>query len=251
MIKAIIVDDEPRAAEMLSILAAAYVDELDICAICRNVKDSIEKIRVHEPDIVFLDVELADGLCFEILENVSDIHFHAIFITAHEHYALKAIKFHAFDYLLKPIVPAELETVLKKVIAEIGNSQSVLDTQALLRYFKQQPISRIAVPSKHGLQYFHIEDIVFIEADGNYTNMHLINQKNVLISRKIKDFENTLSGKGFLRVHKSYMVNINHIAELHRDESGYLLMSNNKKVPLGAKDKEDIIELIKRTSYTV
>jgi two-component system LytT family response regulator len=251
MIKAMIIDDEKASIEVIKALTEKLCPEIQIVATADNVKKATEEILHFEPDILFLDIELGDGLGFEILEKLPDLSARVIFITAFEHYAIRAIKFHAFEYILKPILPEELESVLQKVVSDIKKKTFAPDTQALLRHLKGDSVKKIAVPSKNGLHYYLIDNIVCIEGEGSYAKMYLVDTKTVMVTRRIKDFEECLADKGFLRVHKSYLVNVNHICELHKDDGGYLLMSNNKNVPIRMRDREGIISLIKDSSYVI
>jgi two-component system LytT family response regulator len=251
MIKAIIVDDEIAAIEIVETLVRKFSEEIIICKACTEIEEAIREIRKHEPDIIFLDIELRDGLGFDILEAISEMEARIIFVTAHDHYAIKAIKFHAFEYILKPIIPEELHEAIEKVLLAIRKKNPKPDSLALLDHLKGMRLSKIAVPHKNGLHYYNIDNIVLIEADGSYTLMHLADKKSVMVCKKLKDFEETLSGTGFLRVHKSFLVNLNHIHEFHRSDSGYLVMSNGKKVAISQKDKEEIFALIRKSTYTI
>lgn len=250
MIKALIVDDEPSACQVIESLVLAYSNEITICGFCHNIDDAVAGISCHRPDILFLDVELADGSGFEVLENFSDLGARVVFITAYEHYAIKAIKHNAFDYILKPIVPEEFKAVLQKVTENLKKPSVLTDTAVLLERLKG--INRkIGVPTRNGIHYYPVDDIVVLQGDGSYTNMHMEDGTKVLVTKMLKDFEQLLLQKGFLRVHKSFLVNIHHIVELRRNDSGYLLMSNGETVPISQREKEDVIALLKANSPIV
>ncbi len=251
MIKAIIVDDEPSAGEIIRTLIQANSDEIQVCSTCQNITDALREIRQYQPDLLFLDIELADGSGFDILEQLPALKAHIIFVTAHEHYSLQAIKRHAFDYILKPVDPQEFRTALRKVIDSLKEHVKPPLPDTILQYFRNLNIRKIAVPNRNGFSYYNMEDIVTLEAEGSYTRIHFSSNKQVLVSRGLRDFELSLAGKGFLRVHKSFLVNIEHIAELHRDDNGYLVMSNNAKIYLSGKDKGEIIRKIKELSNIV
>jgi two-component system LytT family response regulator len=252
VIKVLLVDDEIAALEMIKTLMLPFRDELEIVASCQSVGDAITNMERCEADLLLLDIELGEGLSFEILEHFPDMAAHVIFITAYDHYALKAIKYHAFDYLLKPIIAAELHMALTKAISDIRNRRRAQpSTQALLDYLKGSIRQKIAVPGRNGLNYFNLDDIVSVEADGSYVTMYLSNTAKVLVSKSLKDFETSLTGKGFLRVHKSYLVNIQHIASLNRDAGGYLVMTNAQRIPISPKDKDMIITNIKQLSNII
>lgn len=251
MIKAIIVDDESSACEAIETLVNCAGHDVSIDSICNTVEQAILAINKHQPEVIFLDIELADGSGFEVLENFPHLKARVIFITAYEHYALKAIKYNAFDYILKPVDPAELEAVLQKVADEIKKSAPFPDTVALLEQIKGRGREKIAVPTKNGLQYHTIGEIICIQGEGSYANMYLTGNKTVLVSKIIKDFEVSLADKGFLRVHKSFLVNVNHIEEYRRDEGGSLIMSNGKQIPISSKNRDEVLLALKKLSDTI
>jgi two-component system LytT family response regulator len=251
MIKTIIVDDETASLELLSSYISAFRQDLILCKTCSTIPDAADAIRQYQPDLLLLDIELGDGVSFEILEQFPELKAHVIFITAYDRYVLKAIKFHAFDYLFKPVIQKEFDETIRKVITDIHLKRPSPDTVSLIAYLKGNISNKIAVPNRNGLSYFHTEDIIYIEADGSYSIMHFRQANTVTITRKIKDFEESLIHNGFIRVHKSFMVNIRHISELHRDDSGYLIMTNGSRIPLSPKDKELIISKIKMASHII
>ena len=251
MIKAIIVDDEIASLEILSSYIGAFNKDIQLCCVCQNIEQAVSAINDFKPELLLLDIELGEGMSFEILEHFPDLRAHILFITAYDRYVLKALKYHAFDYLFKPINRIEFNEAIKKVLENIRKMHPISDFNALITELKSTNNFRIAVPNKSGLSYYNTGEIVYIEADGSYSIMHLKENKSVMVTRKIKDFEETLSTKGFIRVHKSFLVNIDCIIELHRNDSGYLLMSNKAKVPISPKDKEFIIQKIKMASHLI
>lgn len=251
MIKAIIVDDEPSAGELILKMIDSRGEEIQVCSTCQNITDAVKNIQLYQPDLLFLDIELADGSGFDILEQLPGFDAHIIFVTAHEHYSLQAIKRHAFDYILKPVDPEEFKTVLDKVIQSIRHYTMPPAADTLLKYFRNLNSRKIAVPNKNGFSYYNIEEIISLEAAGSYTHIHFSNNKQILVSRGLRDFELPLSEKGFLRVHKSFLINMEHISEFHRDDNGYLVMSNGSKIYLSGKDKGEIIKKIKEFSSII
>jgi two-component system LytT family response regulator len=247
MIKAVIIDDQPAAGEVIETLLSAFSREITVSSVCRTIPEAVEAIAAHDPGIIFLDVELADGSGFEVLEAFPSLQARVIFVTAYEHFALKAIKHNAFEYILKPVAPDEFGDVVRRALQEIGNTTPQPDMAALLRLLKEP--QKIAVPDRHGLQYYTVDSIVLLEAQGNYTEMHLASgAKPVLVSRLIKDFEAILAGKGFLRVHKSFLVNLSHVSAYRREDSGCLVMSNGRRIPISPRDKETILSRLKAAS---
>lgn len=249
--KILLVDDELPALEILRTFLEPLGDTLNVCGACLDVKSAIKEISIHKPEILLLDIELGDSLGFEILENFPDLDARIIFVTAHDDYLLKAIKYHAFDYLFKPVVAEELHVAIKKAMSDIEAKKPQQNGKALLDFIHQNSSQRIAVPNRNGLTYYELDNIIYIEADGSYAVMHFKDLKPSTVTRKIKDFESSLAHRGFLRVHKSFLVNLNHISELHREDSGYLLMSNQAKIPISPKSKEQIIELIRQSGIVI
>lgn len=251
MIKTIIIDDEPASLELLGVYIAPFNAELSVSAKCSSMKEGIEAIAMHHPDLLLLDIKLGDGLGFEILERFPGLRAHVVFITAYDQYVLKAIKIHAFDYLLKPIVRTEFESTIRSVISNIRKTEPMPYTAALISSLKDNLGHKIAVPSRNGLSYYKTNSIVYIKADGSYSVICQDNGKTTTISRKIKDFEDSLINDGFIRVHKSYLINLHHVAELHRDDSGYILMDDGTKIPLSPKNRESVIQKIKMASHLI
>ncbi|HTN17267.1 MAG TPA: LytTR family DNA-binding domain-containing protein [Chitinophagaceae bacterium] len=239
MIKAIIVDDELAAGEVICNLIQTFTTAIEVCSICHTIDHAIQEIQRIRPDILFLDIELAEGSGFEILERLPDLRLKVVFVTAYEQYALKAIKHHAFDYILKPVVPAEFKELLDKLLRQ--EETGSVDSSTLLRFLQEQRPKRIAVPMRSGFHYYDVQDIIMLKAQGSYTSMCLTGNREVLVTRILKDFETSLAGNGFLRVHKSFMVNTRYIVELRKEDSGHLLMSNGELVPISTKDRESIL----------
>jgi two-component system, LytTR family, response regulator len=251
MIKAIIIDDEPSAAKVIRALAAPFADDIHICCDCLNIDEAVQAINKYDPDIIFLDIELSDGSGFEILDKVPGIKARVIFVTAYDNYALPAIKHNAYDYILKPVIAGELHQVLSKVINDIATVNRQNDNTILLDYLKRNALTKIAISDRNGLQYYSVNDIVLIEGEGSYSKMYLTNSTTVVVTRLIKDFESSLADKTFLRVHKSYLVNMTHITALKREDNGYLIMSNGMKIPISSKDKDHIMAELKAYSRFV
>lgn len=249
MIKAIIVDDEQAAGEVICNLIHSFTTAVEVCSICHTIEHAIQDIQRFQPGILFLDIELAEGSGFEILERLPGLQCKVIFVTAYEQYALKAIKHHAFDYILKPVVPAEFKELLDKVLKP--EKSAVIDSNMLLRFLQEQRPQRIAVPMRNGFQYYDVQDIIMLKAQGSYTSIYLQGSREILVTRILKDFETSLAGGGFLRVHKSFMVNTAYITELRKEDNGHLLMSNGELVPISAKDRELILHQLQAAVKTI
>lgn len=248
MIEAIIIDDEPAAREIIESLVKKYTNEVSVVASLANTTDALAYIERSVPDIIFLDVELADGTGFDILDRYPGINSHIIFITAYEHYSLKAIKHNAFDYILKPIDLQEFKITINKAVDIIKTKQHK-DNRNIADLFKDLK-RRISVPGRNGYTYYDIDDIIFLEAEGSYTKMQLTDNRSITISKGLVEFQGLIEA-GFLRVHKSYLINLGHITEFRKDDGVHLVMSDNKHIPIGAKYKEEVINILRSSTFYI
>ena len=243
MLKAIIIDDEPYCCEILAAMLDADCPEVTVISICNNGADALKSIKEFFPDIVFLDVEMPKMNGFEMLEQLPAINFHLIFTTSYDQYALKAIRFSAIDYLLKPVDREELKVAVQKVKDrfQIPVPQQL---EILLQKFKHpsQPVNKIALPTMEGLQMIPIERIVSCESDDNYTLLKLKNGKKLLITRSLKEMEESLEQHSFTRVHRSYLVNLNEIEKYIKGEGGYLVMSDGTTIDVARNKKEVLLK---------
>ena len=241
MLKAIIIDDEPYCCEILAAMLESDCPEIEITGIFNNAKDALTAIRQQSPDLVFLDVEMPRMNGFEMLEQLSSINFHLIFTTSYDKYALKAIRFSAIDYLLKPIDREELKKAVQKVKERI---QIPLPQQLeiLMQKIKQptKPVNKIALPTMEGLQMIPIDIIISCESDDNYTTLQLRSRKKILVTRSLKEMEEILEQHSFIRVHRFYLVNLNEIEKYIKGEGGYLVMSDGTSIDV-AKNKKEVL----------
>ena len=241
MIKAIIIDDEPYCCEILAAMLDSDCKDGEVLSICNNAKDALSAIGKHSPDIVFLDVEMPKMNGFEMLEQLPAINFHLIFTTSYDQYALKAIRFGAIDYLLKPIDREELKRAVEKV-KERFQIPVPQQLEILLQKFKQpsRPVNKIALPTMEGLQMIPIESIISCESDDNYTKLQLKNNKKILVTRSLKEMEEMLEQHSFIRVHRFYLVNLNEIEKYIKGDGGYLVMSDGTSIDV-AKNKKEVL----------
>ena len=242
MLKAIIVDDEPYCCEVLAAMLESDCPEIRITAICGNAKEGLTTIRQQSPDLVFLDVEMPKMNGFEMLEQLETIPFHLVFTTSYDQYALKAIRFSAIDYLLKPIDREELKRAVQKVNERV---QSPLPQQLeILMQKLRQPsgtVNKIALPTMEGLQMIPLDSIISCESDDNYTRVQLKNGKKILATRSLKEMEEILEQHSFIRVHRYYLVNLNEIEKYIKGEGGYLVMSNGITIDVARNKKEVLL----------
>jgi len=245
--KAIIVDDEQRARDVLKKLISEFCPDVEVMECCRDVPSAVIAINKHQPDVVFLDIEMPNYSGFELFSFFQEVNFQVIFATAYSQYALKAFEVSAIDYLLKPIDIDKLEAAVQKVREFQGKKELSKRLDTLKTNMSAKKISRIALPISEGLTFIEIDDIIMLEADGAYTNIGLKNGKKMLISKKIKFFEEVLSDHTqFYRVHRSSIANINCIEHYSRNES-FLRMDNQAIVKIARNKKLAFEEYI--TSY--
>lgn len=245
MIKAILIDDEVHCIDTLSMLISDYCPEVQVIEQCVSAKQGLTAVGRHHPELIFLDIEMPVMNGFEFLEQFTDIPFSVIFTTSYDQYAIKAIHFNALDYLLKPIDPKELVAAVQKV-----RLQKMLPSAEQFRMLIDQvqnrvkQFTKVAVPTSEGFELIPVEEIIFCEADDNYTRFFLKNKKRVIACRTLKEVEEQLTDfVSFIRVHHSYMVNLNEVNKYIRGEGGYLVMSDGAIVNVSRSRKDALMKL--------
>ena len=245
MIKAILIDDEVHCVDTLNMLIHDFCPEVEVMEQCMSAKQGLAAVKKHHPDLVFLDIEMPIMNGFEFLEHFTDIPFSVIFTTSYDQYAIKAIRFSALDYLLKPIDPKELITAVQKV-QEQKLRPSSEQFRMLIDHVhnKGNKITRVAVPTSEGFELIPAEEIIYCEADDNYTRLFLKNKKKIIACRTLKEVEEQLADfASFIRVHHSYMVNLNEVNKYVRGEGGYLIMSDGTTVNVSRSRKDALMKI--------
>lgn len=245
MLKSIIVDDEAKSGESLRILVEDFCEGVQVCAICKTVDEGMEAIRVHQPDVVFLDIQMQRETGFDLLERLPQISFDVIFTTAHSEYAIKAFRFSAIDYLLKPIDIEELKGSLAKVRKKI-NQNITARLQHLLRNLKETSGEnyKLALPTAEGLFFVKVSSIVYCEASSNYTEIFTDDGKKHIVSRTLKEYDEMLSELNFFRIHNSYLINLNAVQKYIRGEGGSVVMANGRALDVSKRKKEGFLARI-------
>jgi two-component system LytT family response regulator len=242
MIKTIIVDDEPYCCEALSVLLNTYCPDVSIIEVCHSGTTALRSIQEHQPDLVFLDIEMPQMNGFQLLENIPQINFELIFTTSYDQYAIKAIRFSALDYLLKPIDREELLKAVHRVRQSLLHPVP-MQLELLLQKLRQpSAIQRIALPTMEGLQMIPINTIISCSSDSNYTIFCLKDHQKLLVSRTLKEIDEMLSEYSFIRVHHSYLVNVNEINKYVKGEGGYLVMSDGSSIDVSRSKKELLLK---------
>lgn len=244
MIRAILIDDEKHCRESLSIQLEKYCPTVKLLAQCSSAAEGLKAVKELKPELVFLDVEMPLMNGFEMLQQLADISFEVIFTTGYDAYAIKAIRLSALDYLLKPIDKDELQKAVAKAREHKGQNLSQ-QFNALLDKLenKQGSLQKIALPTQGGFELVPLESILKCESDSNYTHIYLKGGRKVLVSRTLKEIGELLEGHFFLRVHHSYIVNLNEIVRYVRGEGGYLIMSDDSSVMVSRSRKEALLKV--------
>lgn len=237
-LRAIIVEDEETSREILRNYLAKYCPKVELVGEASNVDDALRIIRNNELDLVFLDVEMPYGNAFDLLDKVGDRQFETVFVTAYNQYAIDALNAHASYYLLKPI---SIENLIEAVdyVSEIKEKENHLQN-TVLQPKLTQVTGKITIPLLNGFEVLEIEDILYCQADDNYTNI-FINGKKKLVSKTLKYFDDILSKSGFARVHKSYLVNVNAIVEYKKGKGGSVVLSSGKEIIVSPSRKKELL----------
>lgn len=246
MLNAILVDDEESNVSSLKEKLSRHCADINIVALCYNAADAIKAINALEPDVVFLDIEMPVMNGFLLLQNLTFRNFELIFITAYDHYAIKAIRFSALDYLVKPIEIEELKIAVEKAKEKRLNLNSALQLEILLENLqvKKNSFQKIAIPTTDGLQFIKINEILYLEANTNYTHVILTDSKKFVVCQTLKTFEDILPTNTFIRIHNSYIINKNFAEKYIRGEGGQVVLSNGVTLDVSKRKKADFLKAI-------
>ncbi len=244
----LIIDNEPEIRLGLQQMLRKYCPEVNAIYEAQGLFAGLEMIESQSFDLLFLDVELDDGTGIELLQKLPKIDFQVVFITAHNHYAVEAFKFSAIDFLLKPIDIEEL-------IRSVQRAQSNLDKQKIIEQIKvmqedpqaMQSKKKIVLRDAENLHFVRVADILYCEADGIYTTFFLESGEKILVSKNLKEYETMLQLFHFLRVHHSYLVNLEKVEKFDKTEGGHLILSNQSKIPVSHRKKEQVLAELAKT----
>ncbi len=242
MIQTLIIDDEKNNRQLISDLLKQHFPNVEVIGEADGVVSGIEAIKQLSPELVLLDIRMEDGDAFDLLNQLGNIDFKIIFITAYEEYALKAIKFSALDYLLKPVILKELKHAIEK-----AEKQLIADLQLqlteLTNNLKPNKKKRIVLHSAEKLQLIPVQEIIRCEAERNYCMFFLENGKKIMVSSPMKDFVDILSEQGFFRLHKSHLVNLSYVDSYLKADGGYVVLTDGTQLPVALRKKNQLIEL--------
>jgi two-component system LytT family response regulator len=232
----VIVEDEYTSQQYLKKILEDAFSQLQIVAIADNVPDAIAAIRLHKPKIVFLDVEIKQGTGFDVIEKISDRSFDIIFTTAFNTFAVEAFRYHAIDYLLKPLIEEQVIEATRRCLEKTDMQKHYEQIENLLHQVKHSK-TRLTIHTLDGMEFIEVADIIYAEANRNYTELWLKSGQKITTSKKLGEIEQSLPSHSFLRVHHSYLVNFNYISKYHKGRGGYLVTHTGVSIPVSPSRK--------------
>lgn len=239
-LRTILIDDEPDCTSLLKFELVHNCPQVEVIAVFNSSTKALEEIELLKPDLIFLDIEMPLMNGFELLEKLMPINFNIIFVTAYNQFALRAFKFNALDYIVKPFDVTDLVAAVAK--AEKNNMPSTAQLEALQRELKGAAISKIAIPNQSGVSFIEVNEIEYAEASNNYTKLVLINKQSHILSKTLKDVQDVLEDLHFLRVHRQYIINLNHVKQFYRGDNMYVVMTNGENIPVARSQKDKLVE---------
>lgn len=243
-LKALIVDDEEASRDTLKNYLGKYCPDVELLGTADSVKKGVELIQQYQPDIVFLDVEMPYGNAFDLLEQVQEISFETVFVTAFSQYALKALNLSAAYYILKPIEIDELILAVEKIKKQKESNTQFLHSKILIENIQTEnkQAQKIVLPLLEGFEIIQVKEIIRCEANDNFTDFILTNHRKIMICRTLKQYENMLEEYNFVRVHKSHLVNVQHVTKYLKGKGGQLIMSDQSHVDVSPNKKEALMK---------
>ena len=246
MMKAVVIDDEKDSREILANYLAKYCPDVTVCGYGESVSTGLDAIKKHQPDIVFLDIEMPYGNGFDLLEKCADFTFETVFVTAFDNYAIQALNQSAAYYLLKPIDIEELLRAVEKIRAERQNENYTQHAKVLMNNINGEAQQKIMLPTMEGFEIVSIHSILYCEAVDNFTRFFFETSQPLLICRTLKYFEEILRTHRFFRIHRSYVINPNYVIRYSKGKGGYVTMKNNQELEISANKKKEFLELFDR-----
>jgi two-component system, LytTR family, response regulator len=245
--KSIIIDDEPDAVEALHLTLMEVCPEVAVCGKYTDSVKGLAAMRAQKPDLLFIDIEMPVMNGFQLLEELGDLSFSLIFTTAYDRFAVKAFRFSALDYLLKPVSPEELRIAVDKAMEKQRIEQTQIEMLRQQLYpANARRFDKIALPYAHGYTFVELAEVMYCESDSSYTKFHLISGEIYLITKTLGDVESMLTDGDFFRIHKQFLINMHHIRSYIRGDGGYVVMPNKVNIPVSRIKKDEFTEQFKR-----
>ena len=242
--RAILIDDELDSLESLQAELNTYRPDIEILAACDDPRVGLKEIINSNPDVIFLDIEMPHLNGFELLESLNTIDFDVIFVTAYDEYAVRAFEFNAADYLLKPVMKSKLLQAIDRLDERNQRGLSKQELSALVTNLHVRGMENIALPTSDGFEFVHVNEIMFMKSESNYTWVHMATESKYLLSKTLKDMASMIAFPQFFRAHQSYLVNLNHVKKYVRGKGGYLVLRNGEHIPVSRANKEALMILL-------
>ena len=236
--KVVVIDDEKRTRELISRMLESFELDIEVVGLGENVESGIQAINTLKPDLVLLDIQMPDGTGFDVLRSVDFLDFKTIFITAHEEYAIKAIKFSALDYILKPVDPEELSSSVEKAIISLETQAQPDQMEALYENLENPKRRKLVLKTTESVFVVSLEEIIRCESHRNYTTFYLVGAKKIMVSKTLKEFETILSSHQFLRIQQSHLINMQFVDRYDKTDGGAVVMIDGSQVPLSSSKRE-------------
>ncbi|NRD24063.1 response regulator transcription factor [Winogradskyella litoriviva] len=241
MINTIIIDDEKHCSDRILSLIEQHPNTFNVLKVIDNVSDALDLVPQQQPDLVFLDIKIHDKTGFDFLQQIETINFKVIFTTAFDNFAIKAFKYSAIDYLLKPIDSDDFNASILRLKENIAHQNMEQQLQNLFKNLKSNQKKIITIPSLTGFETLKIEEIIHLEADTNYTHIFTKDGKT-MVSKPIKFYEDLLDDTIFFKTHKSHLINLEHVKKYFKGKQSYVLMSNDAQVPISVRKREAFLK---------
>jgi two-component system LytT family response regulator len=241
-INTVIIEDEEKSAHVLQQLIKASAPEWIVCGTAGHVNNAVRLIETVQPQVVFIDIRIADGTGFDVLQQLSSHHFELVFVTAYDSYALEAIRHAAIDYLLKPIGVPEFETSVERLRKRLSEKAQYSSVESLLKKMVQRTSDeKLAVPTASGFDLISIQDILWCKSDGMYTTFYLLNKSKVISSRNLGTFEDQLTQNNFFRIHHSIMINMRWVKQYVKGKGGSVVLADGVKLQVSQRRKAEFM----------
>jgi len=246
MIKAVLIDDEKNALEVLEWQLHTYCTDVTIVAICTNANDGIAAIELHRPQLIFLDIEMPKKNGFEVIQFFKVPFFDVIFTTAYNQFALKAFRFAALDYLLKPIDAEDLVTAVLRFQKKQVNNNAKQQFELLLQQYAQPELlpGKVSFSTQQAIHFIAPETIIYCESNSNYTTLYFLDKSKMLVSKTLKEVEETLVHYHFYRIHHSFIINLKHVSRFIKNDGGCIEMTDGAQLPVSRQRKQEIMQVL-------
>lgn len=247
MTKAIIIDDEPELRELNKILLRKHFPEIEVVGTCGTVAEGVKMIDDLQPGLILLDIRLTDGTGFNILQKIKPYNYSVVFITAFNEFAIKAIRFSAIDYILKPVDEQEFCDAIDRALSSISSLKLHEQVETFFNYYERKTQQRrIVLKTSDAIHIVDVGDIVYCRSDSNYTTFYFQNNEKIMISRVMKEYEELLAEYSFFRPHHSYLVNLQCITRLDKTDGGFLILKDGTEIPVSLRRKKKLIQVLEQ-----